>query len=829
MKNFIFCSLFFLIGTQVFAQFPGGGFNRGPSIKGKIEGNLIDTTNNEAVAYATVAIKKHKSSLALDGVVTDESGSFKFENVANGKYDLVFSFIGYNEKTITVETTLKDPDLHLGKMFLMPASYELDAVEVQGERALIENKVDKIVFNAENDASIAGGDATDVLRKVPMLSVDLNGNVSLRGSTNVRILINGKPSGMFATNVADALKMFPANQIKKVEVITAPSAKYDGEGSSGIINIITTGKNMEGVAGNINTSIGNRQNNAVLGLNIGKGRFGFNSSGAVFYSTPASGDFNFSREDNGVLTYEQNGSTRTSRLGAQGTLGAFYDFNGFNSINTSFNFRGFGFDQNGSVLGLVNFGGFVDQFTRATKGNNLFGGFDWSTDYTKKFEGVEGKEWSIAFQLNKDNTDSETNVVENHNLFDTLSRISNIFNDGDNYEYTIQTDFVQPFKKGAKLELGAKTVFRDIISDFYNESLQNGVYVKNPLATNIFDYNQDVYAGYASFSFILAKKHNFIVGGRYEHTAIKGQNRFGETNPFANDYGNFLPSVTYSLNLPKFRSIKLSYTQRIQRPSLQYINPFNNNADQLNLQTGNPDLLPELVHQVETAFNGTFGGFTTFSSIYYKYTDDIIESILTRDANGVALTSYSNVGTNQSVGLNTFISKSIKKITLRGGGNIYTYNSKGVINEQSLERNSFMYQLFVSGEYTITGSLKTDFFGMFRSPQRTLQGDNPSFSIYGLGLRKEWKSMSFGLRVIQPHTPDLKFASNIKGNGFTQKSEFSIPFRSLGVSYSYKFGKVDFRERQSKIKNSDLKAGDGGNQGGASGGGTSGQGGSNRN
>ena len=828
MKNIFTLLLLFVFTISLSAQFPAGGFNRGPSIKGKIEGVLIDTVTNEKVAYATVALKKHRSSLALDGVVTDEEGSFKFDNVANGKYDLVMSFIGYNEKTITIETTLKEPDLQLSSVLLIPASYELDAVEVQGERALIENKVDKIVFNAENDASIAGGDATDVLRKVPMLSVDLNGNVQLRGSSNVRILINGKPSGMFATNVADALKMFPANQIKKVEVITSPSAKYDGEGSSGIINIITTGKNLEGVSGNVNASVGNRQNNAVIGLNVGKGRFGFNSSAAVFYSTPAEGTYDFRREDNGVLTYLQEGTTTTSRLGAQGNIGAFYDFNGYNAINTSFNFRGFGFSQDGGVDGLVNLGGFADNFTRSTKGNNLFGGFDWSTDYTKKFEGIEGKEWSVAFQMNKDNTDSETSINETHTLFDTLSRISNIFNDGDNFEYTIQTDYVQPYKNGSKLEVGAKGVLRDIISDFYNEYQENGVFIKNPNSTNIFDYNQNVYAGYASYSFILKKKHNFIVGGRYEHTQIDGQNRIGEQNPFANDYGNFLPSVTYSLNLPKFRSIKVSYTQRIQRPSLQYINPFNNNADQLNLQTGNPYLRPELVHQVETSFNGTFAGFTTFSSIYYKYTEDIIESILTRNETGIAVTSFSNVGTNNSIGLNTFISKSISKFTFRGGGNIYTYNSKGVINGQNLERNTYMYQLFASGDYSITGSLKMDFFGMFRSPQRTLQGDNPSFSIYGLGLRKEWKNSSLGLRVLQPHTNDLRFASNINGNGFTQTSEFTIPFRSLGISYSYKFGKVDFRERESKIKNSDLKAGDSGGQGGGVGTGSGSQGGMNK-
>ncbi|MBK8632222.1 MAG: TonB-dependent receptor [Saprospiraceae bacterium] len=827
MKNTLLILFFFSLCQLVSAQFPGaGGMSQGSTkLKGKISGLLIDSVSKEPVAFATVALRKHKSSLALDGLVTGDDGSFKFENVVTGKYDLIFSFIGYDEKLVTIETTLKDPDYIFSQLFLMPANYVLDAVEVQGERSLIENKPDKLVFNAENDASIAGGDAADVLRKVPLLSVDLNGNVSLRGSQNVRILINGKPSGMFSSNVADALKMFPADQIKKIEVITSPSAKYDGEGSAGIINIITKGKNAEGVAGSINASVGNLQNNATASLNVGKGRFGLNSTGSVFYGVPVDGTFEFLRKDDIGSIYQQIGTTKTSRLGGNANVNAFYDFNGYNSLNSTFNFRGFGFDSDGLTTGLVGFSGFQDEFSRKNIGTSFNGGFDWNTDFTRKFEGKEGREWTTAFQLTKDNNDQTNTVEETHTIFDTLNRISNIYNDGDNYEYTIQTDYVLPMAKGSKLEFGGKSVLRDIKSDFYNESFQNGGFIKNAESTNIFDYNQNVYAGYLSYSFIVNKKNNFIVGGRYEHTTIEGAYRFGEQNPFANDYGNFLPSITYSRSLPKFRSFKLNYSQRIQRPSLQFINPFNNNADQLNLQIGNPALNPELVQQLEASYNATFLGFTTFSSVYYKYTKNIIESVLKQNEFGATVGTYDNVGTNNSIGFNTFVSKTISKFTMRGGGNIYTYQSQGVVNNQQLSRNTYMYNLFLSGDFSFTGTLKMDFFGFFRSPQRTLQGDNPSFSLYGLGFRKEWKNTSLGLRVIEPTSADKVFATNIKGNGFTQDSKFSIPFRSLGINFRYKFGKVDFRERQSKILNSDLKTGDGGGSGqGTQGGGATIQG-----
>ena len=349
MKQIITAFFTIILLTNANAQFPFGG-QKSPSIKGNISGEIIDTSTNEAVGFASIVLKRASSEKILNGVISEDDGKFKIGEVTTGKYDVVISFLGYEEKIIyNVEATLKDPDVNLGQIFLYPSSILLDAVEITEERALIENKVDKIVFNAEQDASIAGGDATEVLRKVPMLSVDLDGNVSLRGSQNVKILINGKPSGMFSSNTADALKMFPADQIKKVEVITSPGAKYDGEGGAGIINIITKKADIEGIAGSVNVSAGNRQSNGNINLNIGRGRFGFTTNGGVFYSLPQDGTSTFLRTSlsSGDVLYSSSSVTETSRLGFNGSANAFYDFNAFNAINSTFTLRGFGFDTEG--------------------------------------------------------------------------------------------------------------------------------------------------------------------------------------------------------------------------------------------------------------------------------------------------------------------------------------------------------------------------------------------------------------------------------------------------------------------------------------------------
>ena len=813
MKQIFTVFFTIILLTNANAQFPFGG-KKSPSIKGNISGEIIDTTTNEAVGFASIALKKAASEQILNGVISGDNGKFKIGEVKTGKYDIVISFLGYEEKIIyNVETTLKDPDVNLEKIFLYPSSIILDAVEITEERALIENKVDKIVFNAEQDASIAGGDATEVLRKVPMLSVDLDGNVSLRGSQNVKILINGKPSGMFSSNTADALKMFPADQIKKVEVITSPGAKYDGEGGAGIINIITKKANIEGVAGSINLAAGNRQSNGNINLNIGRGRFGFTTNGGVFYSLPQDGTRTFLRTSlsSGEVLYSSSGVTETSRLGFNGSANAFYDFNAFNAINSTFTLRGFGFDTEGEGGGEF----FNQAFTNSTIGESLRSGYDWNTDYTKKYEGNEKKELVFAVQVSGNIQDTENEIFETGlNARDEL-----VINNADNLELTGQIDYVQPVGNSNKLEMGVKSVIRNIDSE--------SDYSVNTLNSNLFLYDQNVYAGYMSYNFFF-NKLNIVTGLRYERTDIKGD---GDTEAqlFKNNYDNFLPNIAISKTLKGFRTLKISYSKRIQRPSLFYINPFFNNTDVRNVSQGNPNLEPELTDQFELGYNTNFIGFSIFGSLYYKHNKSLIETINVQDDSTIGgnINTYENVGQNKSVGINIFTSKSVGRLTVRGGGDIYSYNADGIIEGQEISNSALSYRIFTGGDFSLTGTIKADFFGFFQAPRFTLQGENASFSIFGIGFRKDFKNSSIGIRIIEPFNEFKSFDSDITNEqaDFRQVTSFKLPFRSVGISFRYKFGKVDFKERKSKIKNSDLKQGEGGNgqqEGGQTGGRNSG-------
>jgi len=784
---------------------------------------VIDTLSQQPVEFATIVLIKAADGKQLDGGITETDGSFKINEVDNGKYNLSISFLGYEEHLLTnVETTLEKPDLDLGTIFLQPTGVNLEEITVTGQAALVENRIDKLVYNADKDATTSGGNGADVLRNVPLLSVDLDGNVSLRGSSNIQILINGRPSTMFAASPADALKTIPADQIKTVEVITPPTAKYDSEGSAGIINIITKKKNAEGFTGSVNSSIGTRQNNGGLNLNWMRGRFGLTGGANSFWSWRREGEFSFYREDGTTnpTILEQKGPNSSQVLGFNGNFGAFYDFNAYNSINSNIRFNGFNNWRDGTINGSITPGDFTTPttFSRTNDNEGLRSGYDWTIDYKKTFPNSE-REFTTAFQIsttnsNQDNRTDQTGTVERYQ-----QDIRNT-NDGVHQEYTAQMDYVHPFSDKVKLETGVKSVIRRIDSDYatLTRQLDGDPFVVFPRLTDQFGYDQDVYAAYASFNTKLGEKFALVAGARYAHTTIAGAFRESGETPFTQEYDNILPSIIISRQFKDFSNLKLSFARRIQRPSLFYINPFTQVSDPNNITLGNPNLDPEVVDQYELSYGTFVKGVSLNTSVYYRRTTAAIESYVQVDPAGeVSTTSYLNIGTNNSVGLNVFASVNIKKIgSFRIGFNVYSYDASSTIDSINLSRSAVIWDGNIGGNINLPRDWKFDLFGFARSPSQTLQGQNPSFWLYGMGIRNEFsKRFSLGARAIEPFNARKSFPSEIRGENFYQRSDFSIPFRSIGISLNYNFGQLDFKGprngRRTKISNDDQKGGDGDN------------------
>ncbi|MBK7409098.1 MAG: TonB-dependent receptor family protein [Saprospirales bacterium] len=420
-------------------------------------------------------------------------------------------------------------------------------------------------------------------------------------------------------------------------------------------------------------------------------------------------------------------------------------------------------------------------------------------------------QWTSMFSnrlIENNQTDQLGNAPE-------LASRDNNFNDGLNSEYTLQADYVHPFSKKIKLETGAKAVIRRIDSDYLFEQYDPvlGDYIVNAMFTDIFAYDQDVYAGYLSMNAKIGENYGVVAGLRYEHTRIAGSYQ-SELPPFENQYDNLLPSLILSRTFKNFSTLKLSFSQRIQRPSLFYINPYQQVSDPFNVSAGNPDLEPERSSQVELSYGAFVKGFSINASAYYRLTQDVIESYLEIDTiSGISQTSYLNIGKNQSVGLDFFTSVTIKKnLTLRGGFNLSTYNAQGVVNGQTLANQAILFNGNLAGNLTIKEVWKFEMFGFYRAPRQSLQGITPNFSLMSMGLNRDIfkKRGTVGIRVVEPFFRNKDFKSELSGANFTQTSNFSIPFRSYGINFSLRFGKLDFRAPQRSrrsIRNEDLKEG----------------------
>lgn len=821
MKGILLLVFGVFAASLLFAQQPPAGVMKGqpqgPSITGRITGTLLDSLTGQPVEFASVVLISQKTGKEVDGTVSDAKGQFKFPEAKIDQYKIYFSFLGYDEKFLQdIQLTPEKPDARLDNILLVPSSFILEEVTVTGEASVVENKIDRIVYNADKDVTLGSGDATDVLRKVPLLSVDLDGNVSLRGSTNIQILINGKPSGMFSSNVADALKMFPADQIKSVEVITSPSAKYDGEGTAGIINIITQKKQVDGYTGSLNVAPGNRQNNTSLNINAAKGRFGVNGGAFAMYSSPRDGVNKFER---GTLeggqklppTFTQNGITNTSRVGYRGNFGAFYDINAYNAINSTISFHGHSFDRDGTTDAYLLQSGIEEITSRQNVNNTADLGYDWNTDYRRTFPNSE-REFSLGVQVsgNLNNTDSKLMQTGN---FDYLGIDEKSKNDGTNLETTLQADYVHPFSKNVKLETGAKTILRTIDSNFNYDTLsvQQDVYLRDASRSDEFNYRQNVYAGYASMNVSFAERYGLIAGVRYEQTAITGDYKFDATE-FASDYANWLPSIILSRKLSQFSSLRASYNERIQRPSLQYINPYVDQQDRNNISFGNPAVKPEITHNFELGYNTFVKGIVLNASLYFRHTADVIEDIVKVDeTEGFSYKTYDNVGVDNSIGLSLFGSVTLAKIwQIRGNFDARRASLKSNLPDLTQQNTGYEYNSHLSSTVSLPAGLRVELFGMFRNPRVTLQGTQATFWMYSLGLQKDLfnKRGSVGLRMVNLFNRALHFDSELQGLDFYQNSYFEYPFRSYGLSFNYRFGKLDFKtkEAKSKVKNDDQKS-----------------------
>ncbi len=810
-------------------------------VNARITGTIVDADNNTPVEFATVALHDATTNKVVNGSVADAKGKFAIAKVADGTYKLIVSFIGYETQTIE-NIKVAGADVNVGVIKLSTGTKVLNEVVVEGKKDLIEERVDRTIYNAENDATARGGDATDVLKRVPLLSVDLDGNVSLRGSSNIQVLINNKPSTIVASSVADALKQIPADQIKSVEVITSPSAKYDAEGSGGIINIITKKNTLEGLTLNVDAGVGYRGSNLGLNGNYRKKKMGFSLGGFGRANYNVDGRFENDQRINNSGTERrtvQKGENLTEGIFGNYTLGWDYDINKFNSMAASVRYgarNNTSFQDN--LLSETFINDLVDPNSRNLSNNKTVGEsgtIDANLTYTKTFEKPQRELSFLGSYSRNDRNNDFFSRIESL-ATNSFSGLQNI-NDGVNEEYTLQVDYQTPIGTNQMFETGVKQIIRKVTSNFVTlrDGNGDGTYETIQQNNNQLNYDQDVSSVYGSYTY--AAKSGFSVksGLRYEYTTINAFSRT-ESNIDIPEFDVLVPSINVSQKLKNGNTMKASYNRRIQRPSIQFLNPNrqqSNNA--LNQTIGNPRLDPEFTDNYELGYSTFVKGTSINLTGFYRNTDNAIQSLREFEGDTI-ITRYANIGKEQAYGGSLFLNINIGKLSLSGGGDVfYAVLDNNVADPTQRARNEgWVPSARLFGGYSFEKGWGLQFFGFYRGKRVLLQGMQGGFGIYSLAVRKDFKNKkgSFGIGIENFFAESITIRNETKTPTINQRGLTTQNNISFRANISYRIGKMGFDNqprRRRSINNDDLKEGEGGgDQGGGGSGGFSGGGGAPR-
>ena len=809
MKRVVNLSFFLLFSIVALAQ-QGGE-------KGKITGRVLDELSKKGVEYATITVYKPDNTKPVNGTTSNDKGVFAVTGLPAGRYSITIDFIGHESKFIdSLVIGDKTTAVSVGDVLLAKKDQVLQGVTVTAQRGLVENKIDKMVYNAERDVTSQGGVATDVLKKVPMVSVDVDGNVELQGNGNIRFLINGKPSSIFGNNITDALQAIPAGQIKSIEVITSPGAKYDAEGSGGIINIILKDSKMKGINGNINLSGGTRLENGSMNLNVRKNNFGvhgFFSGNAQLRSTTINGLDRSAYDSSGKQTGRllQNGQSQFTRNGFESGLGFDWTVDKRNSLTGNIGIDNFG--NNSSAFSnqqqtQYGSGAVLSDLYSIIHSTNHFRGqsVDWSLNYKKTFS-HEDQELDISYESSYGTNKSSYSQHQDPLSGDSILSGSSSNSNGHDREISFSLDYTQPLSEKVKLEGGVKTDIRKITSlvDVFSYNNAAGAYLYDNGQSNNLSYNRNIYAGYTSVVFPLSSILDVKAGIRYERTQTNAAFSKVSGGVSIPDYNTWAPSLVLSHSFNNDQSLKVSYSRRIQRPGYRQLNPYINASDPKNLSTGNPYLQPEIADRYELGYMKSFekGGSINLSLFYRRSADDIQPFVVYYPSYKVGDSVYTNVSVNTStnigvennMGLNIYASVPLtSKLNVRS--NIALFHRKIVNGITPGSITSFNYRANLNISYQFNNDFIGEAFGDFNSPRNEVQGKYPSFTSYNFAFRKQFwhKKASIGFTTTNPFNKYVNMPTEVMGQGFVLNSYRKVPYRSFGISFTWKFGKLEFKK-----------------------------------
>jgi outer membrane cobalamin receptor len=778
----------------------------------QITGKVMDQNTEAALEYATIAIISSLDSAVVAGAITDENGMFQIQCQA-GKLFAKIDFLSYEQLIIDkIPMERGKLNVKLGNIYMNPSSTLLDEIEVIGEKSMFQVALDKKVFNVGTDMTISGGNAEDVLNNVPSVVVDIEGSVSLRGSENVNILVDGQPSSLVSGQYG--LRMLQATEIEKVEVITNPSARYDAEGTVGIINIILKEQRKKGFNGLFSANVGYPKTIGLgTNLNYRYGKFNFFTNANGGQRTREGGGFYqteyFSSEGSTFLDQDRD----QTRQGLYGRVTTGIDY--FPDQNSKLTLKGSyraSDNENMATLSYEERGADNQIFSLSQREEKeLEDSYEYSVNASLDRD-FKGKDHNLKINLRRsretETEDSDYNETYDldYDYPDTGVFIQESLNEEDELYNILSVDYKRPLKGNAIMELGSKATLRSIANDYHVNELIDGNWERLSTLSNSFSYDENVYAAYGIYGKKF-DKFSYQLGLRYEYTDLSTYLKEGNDRD-NNQYGEFFPSAHLTYSLSEENAIQVSYSRRVRRPRFRHLNPFWSYSDSRSIRSGNPKLDPEFSHIWEIGYVRYLPTGSLSTSVYYNHMNDVIRWFSEADENGIIRSSPINLATSDSYGMEfSFSQKLFQWLSFNGNANIFHYQTAGDYKERNYEASSFSWM--GRGSLIARSSKLADLQMSLRArgPMESGQGRRDAMIFMSVGFARDILNGSGTLNLsIRDPFNTAKRSYETQESNFTTVGEYRWSSRSFNLSFVYRVNQK--KQRSGNGGNGESEGGD---------------------
>lgn len=803
--------------TIVFSQGQGSKSGQGmdPNFLGVIKGKVIDKIDNKPVEYASIAFYRMRDSSLLTGGITNEKGEFMIDKVPMGRYYAEIKFMGYNTlKVNNIAVNPKSAELMLGELLLNPASESLEAVTVTGQRQMLTHNLDKKVFTVDRDINAEGGSALEIIQNIPSLEVDMEGNVSLRGSQNVTILVDGRPSTF------SSIEEIPASIIESVEVITNPSARYDPDGLSGIVNIVLKKKRQPGYHGMVMLTAGSgNKYNGTLNFNYRQNKFNFFTN-ASYRQFEMNGQtitdrFNTTNETPVQVLFQDQDFTRQG-LFANFSGGVDYYINNSNTLTLTGGFNARNFD----ITNLTLTESIADDFYRRNLGENSGSSYNVALNY--KLNGKKQGQELTADAFFNGNNGLNDNIMRQWTLVEEqANQLDKTYSKSLGNTFTFQTDLVQPIGNGGRLETGIKSTIRIQDSDYQLSNFNNDEWILNNLRSNNFVYNEQQYSAYAIYSNTFGNgKFSYQGGLRVEQALTTANQKANTDGPIDRTFLNWFPSAHIKWDINSKNSTQVAYSKRVSRPHIFVLNPFVDETDKFNLIMGNPMLNPEFTNSIELSYYYNLPKTRLSATVFNRQTTDIISRFVEpiNPGSDTLLHTYKNIDKSNNLGIEGVFTQTITP-WWRVNGSASYFNTKlysTFLDARSSE--GYSWSARATSTWSIGKNIEIQLNGNYRSPSISVgsgmmfwqsgggQGKTAEMYWLDLGARMNVlnKKGTITLRVSDIFNT-MKFRSETWGNGFTSNIERTRESRVVFLGFSYKINEYKVRRDKKASDEMDME------------------------